>query len=651
MTVRHIFRAAVLMAAALLLPGCGLFGGGDQRAGFLAPEVEGGIVYETRIEGLDDPALVELAEDSLRLYTLAARRPQSLARLSRRAEADAETLAAILRSRGYYQSKVTVEVTDTGERVRPPDGASEVEDVRTGTSVPVRGDAEAEQTGASQTDPTAQVVLSVTRGPLFRLAEVAYPLPDGYRGPALPKQARLGIPLGHPAIAEDIVAAEGAVLVFLRERGHPYARAGKRTALADPEAQTITVSTLIDPGPRVSYGETRVERLDSLEPDYVAGFAEWEAGALSDQRDLSDVQRALAASRLFDVVTVRLPEEAPAGLGAGDSVTLPVTIRAEEAPHRTIGGGLRYSTDGGPGVRAYWEHRNLFGRGERFRTELDADLVAQTLENRFVKPRFLRPDQDLLAGLAFEREDDDAYELIGATASIGLERRVSARWIAGAGVLGEVQEITDDTGRRMSYLVGLPLFAAYDSSDNLLDPTQGARARATATPFAGVSDGVALSFLVLDATASTYWALDDDDRYIAAFRGRIGSILGASRATIPAPRRLYSGGGGSVRGYQSRFIGPLDANNDPLGGRSVVEFGMEMRARVTDTVGVVPFVDMGSVSTTEYPDFNEGLQYAAGLGLRYYSPIGPIRADVAVPLNPRDADNAFEFYISIGQAF
>ena len=642
------------VAASLLLSGCGLFGGDEARESFLAPQVEGGIVYETRIDGLDDPDLQELAEQSLRLYTLAERRPQSFARLNRRAEADAETLAAVLRSRGYYQSKVTVEVQDTGERERQAAVPATQDNERTGTSVPVRGEdgaGSAGETGEPVMEPTAEVVLSVTRGPLFRLAEVSYPLPDGYRGPALPNQSRLGVPKGHPAVAEDIVAAEGAVLVFLRERGHPYARAGKRTALADPEALTIEVSTLIDPGPRVSYGETQIEGLDDVAPDYVAGFAEWEAGALSDERDLSDAQRRLAASRLFDVVTVRLPEKAPEGLGAGDSVTLPVTIRAEEAPHRTVGGGVRYSTDGGPGIRAYWEHRNLFGRGERFRTELDADTVAQTLENRFVKPRFLRPDQDLVAGLAFEREDNDAFELVGATATVGLERQLTGRWTVGAGVLGEVQEITDDTGRRMSYLFGLPVFAAYDSSDNLLDPTQGARVRATATPFAGVSDGEALSFLVLDATASTYWALDDEDRYIAAFRGRIGSILGASRATIPAPRRLYSGGGGSVRGYQSRFIGPLDANNDPLGGRSVVEFGMEMRARVTDTIGVVPFVDMGSVSTTEYPDFDDGLQYAAGLGLRYYSPIGPIRADVAVPLNPRDADNAFEFYISIGQAF
>ena len=78
---------------------------------------------------------------------------------------------------------------------------------------------------------------------------------------------------------------------------------------------------------------------------------------------------------------------------------------------------------------------------------------------------------------------------------------------------------------------------------------------------------------------------------------------------------------------------------------------MELRTQVTDTFGVVPFVDAGSVSKASHPDFEEGVQVAAGLGLRYFTPVGPLRLDVAVPLNRRDADDSFQFYISIGQAF
>ncbi|MFT5445919.1 MAG: translocation and assembly module TamA, partial [Gammaproteobacteria bacterium] len=123
------------------------------------------------------------------------------------------------------------------------------------------------------------------------------------------------------------------------------------------------------------------------------------------------------------------------------------------------------------------------------------------------------------------------------------------------------------------------------------------------------------------------------------------------REAGPPKTRLYSGGGGSVRGYQTQFIGPLDARGDPTGGRSVLEAGVEMRIRVGENFGLVPFIDAGTVSRAIFPDFSEDVQIAAGLGLRYHTIIGPIRADIALPINPREEDNLFEFYISIGQAF
>jgi len=119
---------------------------------------------------------------------------------------------------------------------------------------------------------------------------------------------------------------------------------------------------------------------------------------------------------------------------------------------------------------------------------------------------------------------------------------------------------------------------------------------------------------------------------------------------VPPTKRLYSGGGGSVRGYAQDYIGPLDHGN-PRGGRSVLEAGVELRARLFGDIGGAIFTEAGSVSTETYPDFEDGIQTAAGLGLRYYSPAGPIRVDVAFPINPRSQDDAFQVYFSIGQAF
>ena len=170
-------------------------------------------------------------------------------------------------------------------------------------------------------------------------------------------------------------------------------------------------------------------------------------------------------------------------------------------------------------------------------------------------------------------------------------------------------------------------------------------------PFTGIVGDNPAAFAVLDGTLSGYFDLTGEKIYILAGRGRIASVLSGDLDVVSANRRLYSGGGGSVRGYRERFIGPLDANDDPVGGLSALELGLELRARVASAVGIAAFVEAGSVSTGVAPEFDEGVQFAAGLGARYFSPIGPLRLHVGVPLNPRGADDAFQVYISIGQAF
>ncbi|MDH3474724.1 MAG: BamA/TamA family outer membrane protein, partial [Rhodospirillales bacterium] len=129
------------------------------------------------------------------------------------------------------------------------------------------------------------------------------------------------------------------------------------------------------------------------------------------------------------------------------------------------------------------------------------------------------------------------------------------------------------------------------------------------------------------------------------------SLVGEVTDDVPANKRFYGGGGGSVRGYEFQSIGPRDNDGDPLGGRSLIEVGAEVRLQLTDTIGVVPFVDGGTVYDASYPDFDETFRWAAGLGLRYFTGFGPVRVDFAIPVNKRNDDDSFQFYISFGQAF
>jgi translocation and assembly module TamA len=180
--------------------------------------------------------------------------------------------------------------------------------------------------------------------------------------------------------------------------------------------------------------------------------------------------------------------------------------------------------------------------------------------------------------------------------------------------------------------------------------TKGTRISLAVTPNVG-DFAEAITFLSNETNAAAYWSPLEDDVLTLAARGRLGTLFGEDTKDLPGTKRFYAGGGGSIRGYEFQSVGPVDASNDPEGGRSVIELGAEMRFRVTDTIGLVPFVEGGTVYNASVPDFSETMRWAAGLGMRYYTAAGPLRLDIAFPMNPRRQDEDFEFYVSFGQAF
>ena len=189
-----------------------------------------------------------------------------------------------------------------------------------------------------------------------------------------------------------------------------------------------------------------------------------------------------------------------------------------------------------------------------------------------------------------------------------------------------------------------------DSADDLLNPTKGGRLQVSATPYVDFLLPER-QFLVLRGSNTFYAALDDERRYVFSARGIVGSILGESRQEVPVDKRFFAGGGDTIRGYAFQAVGPLDSDDDPIGGRSLVAGSVEFRTRLFGNFGAVAFLDGGNVYRDIMPDLTEEFRFGTGLGFRYFTPVGPLRVDVAVPLNRRDSDDAFQFYISLGQAF
>jgi translocation and assembly module TamA len=326
-------------------------------------------------------------------------------------------------------------------------------------------------------------------------------------------------------------------------------------------------------------------------------------------------------------------------------------VNVTESKHRTIAAGVKFSTAEGFGGDLSWEHRNLAGRQERLRLSAEASQIRQEVGIDYRKPHFLQRDLTLRLNGSGLAQETDAYDERTASGLVGLEKRFRQIWTAGIGVSVDYSRIDEDGVESLYGFIGLPLNATRDNTDDVLDPRKGTRLHLTVTPYYATIENN-LNFTVFEASGSAYFGLGKQRRVVPAVRARVGSITGPDTLDIPINKRFFSGGGGSVRGYEFQKAGPLDADGDPVGGSSVLEAGFELRWQATDKIGFVPFIEGGNVYFDTAPDFSEDLFWAAGLGFRYFTIAGPIRLDAAFPLNGRDGiDDDYQIYVSIGQAF
>lgn len=654
-------RLALVLAVGFGLSGCGLF---QERKGDFPPvefdEAGSTVDYEVVIEGSPRDEATDAMEASLSLFRRQEDGAASVAILRRRGEQDVEAATTILRSFGYYRPTVKVRVEElpaeppaqsaSAKDRRPSYTFSELFGSKTGAETTGEADADAPEPAAPKTRAIAHVVIDP--GPAFKLVSHDFAVAGdvGSKPVGLMTPAEAGSPLDRRADAGEILAAEDKAVAALLANGRPWAKLLGRRAVADMEAGTIEIVSTIAPGPYAEYGEIQVSGTEKVSEKHVRGYRDWRQGRPVDRRELRQYQSDLMATELFDSVVVKVPDQPPApGEYQGDAA--PILVAVEEGPRNTATAGLRFNSDTGPETRAGYTHRNLFGEGERIELTGVLGTQEQSLTAEGKKPQFLMRRQTL-TGLAQVRHiEDTAYDENGATLSAGLERERGRYWTFGGGGLVEYSVINDQAYSEDVLLWGLPLYVRYDGSDDLLNPTEGIRAAVYGTPFYAMREAADSQFFKAETIVSGYLPMDDDHRYVLATRGRLGSIFAENLGDVPLTKRFYSGGGGSVRGYGDQLIGPLDKFNDPSGGRSVIELSVEARARVYGDFGLVAFVDAGSVSTAVAPDFSDGVQYAAGFGGRYYSPVGPIRFDLAFPLNARDVDDPFGFYFSIGQAY
>lgn len=595
-----------------------------------------------KVEG-GDADVEKIATETSTLKTLEKEPPPGPPGLVGRAKSDIERISQALTATGRYGAIVDVTVA--------------------GVSV----SSQSAQDAAQRSSKPVPVVVVVNPGPVFTFGTVRVQQLDRGAAQAVIDLRKAGLETGKPAPSAAIFAAEAKIVDTLRNDGYPFAQVKGRDAVADHARKQLDLTIQVAAGLQAPFGEVTVTGTKDVDPAVVRGRVPFKPGERYSPEKVKELREEVAKLDVFSSIRVREADKPDA------SGRVPIALEVEEKKFRYIGAAAKYSTLDGVSSNVYWGHRNLFGGAEKLRLEAG---VGRLLSNKpedyeyraraqFEKPGIITGFDDLLIEIEAMRERPDAYWRDGARGQIAIRRRLSSDFSLQAGVEVEGSRITDTFGEKDFLLVGLPVLATFDNTDNPLDPTEGIKATLQAAPYWN-QKGETKSLNIFKGQISSYWAFDEDGRYVLAGKIGAGSIVGPSTtADVPANRRFFAGGGGSIRGfsYQSASpscvqLRPPPKNSlecepyQPLGGRSLLETSLEARVKITDTIGVVPFVDAGAAFDKTYPDFKEDIRVGAGLGLRYYTAIGPIRLDVATPVMGRTKnDPRVAFYVSIGQSF
>ena len=548
------------------------------------------------------------------------------------AQARRQRIATALRSRGYYDARITATVANQS-----------VEDAAALDAIDRTPEAD-----------KTHFVFDVATGPVYRVTDLAIQGPPDIVGYPGLDRSKLALAPGKPADATLILTTEDEILGQVKDRGYALAGVVRREVLIDHATHEAKVTFVVEPGPLTRMGQVSFSGTEKVDTTYLQRRVPYEEGDPYSPAKVNALRDRLTALGVFNSVRVKQ------ATALNDKGELPIDVELTDRVPRTIGFGLSYETIRGFAVNGYWTHRNLFGQAESLKLSAEVNNIGEGniaqdfgygFKIDFRKPDWWLKQQDATANAAAVNEVYDAYTKKAVSLGVGLDRIFNPHWRAKVGLTGEVSQITRYGITGYYKLLGAPMQVILNEANSDVEPTKGYRLTLNVTPyydFTNPSD----PFVIARLTGTTYLNVSGDGRSVLAGRASFGSIPGGTADNIPFDKLFYAGGGGSVRGFAFQSAGPRDAWNNPLGGASVVEGSVEFRQRIGKSFGAVAFIDAGSAYTDTIPNFSQfAPRIGTGAGVRYYTDFGPARLDVGVPLNKRDGDAPFGIYVSIGQAF
>ncbi|HWU56466.1 MAG TPA: BamA/TamA family outer membrane protein [Rhizomicrobium sp.] len=581
--------------------------------------------YSVTISGTESAEVEAALRASSQLVTLAGGGPIPAFALVSRARSDIARIQTALDSFGFYQNSVNITIADLP--LEDPELPGRLDAMAPGVAV------------------TAKI--AVTMGPLYHVGRITL------AGDVPPRDRdALGLVSGDPALARAVLDAGPRLLAALQEDGYALAKVDGPDATADDRAHTIDVTYKVTAGPQVLLGEISFKGLKDVHENFVRSALLVHPGDRYRTSRIEEARQALIELGVFSGVSVHAADHlSPDG-------RIPLIFDMQERPQHAVTISGTYSTDLGINLATTWSHRNLFGNAEQLNLTVAGSGLGNAnaglgynLAAQYIQPLFLESNQVLEFDLNGIKQNLDAYDQTAQTIAAFVRRKFSRLWTGSAGLSLTHDDVTQEGSNHLYELIAAPVTVSYNSTgiiDALRDPVSGLRAALALTPTHAFGGGN-ISFLVTQATASSYFDFGSDGRSVAALRATVATILGGSNLSLPPDQRLYAGGSATVRGYAYQSLGPQFPNGKPVGAKSVDAATVEFRQRIGTDWGAAAFVDAGQAG--DGTPFTGQVYAGAGLGARYYTAIGAVRVDVAVPLVHLPHGDAFELYIGLGQAF
>ncbi|RCL02568.1 MAG: translocation and assembly module TamA [Candidatus Tokpelaia sp. JSC188] len=506
------------------------------------------------------------------------------------------------------------------------------------------------------------ITITIDAGPLYHFGHAViheFPSSANKHRNKIISLHNIGYAAGEIAKSGIIFKAEKLAIEDWRRKGYAKARIARREVVVDHALRKVDADIRIIKGQRAYFGDMTVRNISRqprMDLGYVTRMTGLQAGQIYNPSDIAKANRRLARLDVFRVAIIR-----EANIIKLDG-KLPLNLIVQERSPRRVGAGATYSTFDGVGLETYWLHRNLFGRAQRLHFDAKINQIggnhqesynlqkySYLLETTYYTALYFHTDTDFITNVKSEREVLKYYTSTGIYLHTGFTRIFSDE-LSGQSYLNISRIKTKDNffDDRNFTMIGLLGGLLYDSRDNKMDAHCGVYGQLIAEPFYETKYRNSVAKII--AEGCSYWSFGKYDQFVFADRVKIGSIIGVEASELPSNILFFVGSTG-VRGYGYRSIGVRTSNEDVIGGRSLIEASIESRMLLTQHVGVVGFLDIGLISKNYFPDLHEKTKIGLGLGGRYKTGLGPIRLDVAMPLNRSDGDPRIGFYIGIGQAF